>query len=282
MNHNAAAKTRHATPAPAAPTVSCQPDAHAIHSALDRVQAIIEFELDGTIISANDNFLNTVGYRLDEVRGRHHAMFCDPEYAASPAYKQFWARLAKGEFDRGDYRRLHKSGAPVWINASYNPVFDKEGRPCRVVKFATDISDQKRAYAEFEGKINAISKSQAVIEFSLDGVVLAANENFLATVGYELSEVVGKHHRMFCEPAYAATEAYREFWRKLGEGNYDTGEYKRVARGGRELWLNSSAIQYIAEETEKSAAACDSIARSTDGLNASAGGLQQTVSMFRV
>ncbi len=212
----------------------------AIYTALSRVQAIIEFELDGTIIDANENFLNTLGYTLDEVKGRHHALFCDPVYAASPEYKQFWARLAQGQFERGDYRRIAKSGKDVWINASYNPLFDAQGKPTRVIKFATDITAQKQANAESEGKINAISKSQAVIEFSLDGVILTANENFLTTTGYELSEILGKHHRMFCDPALAASEAYRDFWRKLGAGIYDTGEYKRVAKGGRELWLSAS------------------------------------------
>jgi len=217
-----------------------QQDMQAMYSALNRVQAIIEFDLDGTIVDANENFLATLGYTIDEVRGQHHAMFCDRAYTASAEYKQFWARLAQGEFDRGDYRRLHKSGKDIWINASYNPVFDEEGKPVRVIKFATDITAQKQANAESDGKISAISKSQAVIEFALDGTILEVNENFLATTGYERADVVGKHHRMFCDPAYAASDAYREFWRKLGEGSYDTGEYKRFARGGREIWLNAS------------------------------------------
>jgi methyl-accepting chemotaxis protein len=215
-------------------------DFQAINVALNRVQAVIEFELDGTIIHANDNFLQTLGYRLDEVQGQHHAMFCDPAYVASAPYKLFWEKLARGEFDRADYKRLAKGGREIWINASYNPIFDSDGKPVKVIKFATDVTAQKKANAEFESKINAISKSQAVIEFSLDGVILEANDNFLTTTGYARDEVIGKHHRMFCEPDYAADSAYREFWRKLGEGNYDTGEYKRIAKGGRELWLNAS------------------------------------------
>jgi methyl-accepting chemotaxis protein len=215
-------------------------DYQAINTALNRVQAVIEFELDGTIIHANENFLNTLGYRLDEVQGQHHAMFCEPSLVATAEYKQFWAKLGRGEFDRGDYKRLHKNGKEVWINASYNPIFDSEGKPYKVIKFANDVTAQKNTAAEFEGKINAISKSQAVIEFSLDGMILAVNDNFLETTGYPREDVVGKHHRMFCEPDYAATEHYREFWRQLGAGKYDTGEYKRVAKGGREIWLNAS------------------------------------------
>ena len=215
-------------------------DYQAINTALNRVQAVIEFELDGTIIHANENFLNTLGYRLDEVQGKHHAMFCEPKYVNTAEYKQFWAKLGRGEFDRGDYKRLDKHGKEIWINASYNPIFDSEGKPYKVIKFATEVTAQKYAAAEFEGKINAISKSQAVIEFTLDGTILSVNENFLETTGYPREDVVGKHHRMFCEPEYAATDAYREFWRQLGAGKYDTGEYKRMAKGGREIWLNAS------------------------------------------
>ncbi len=220
--------------------VSADADLHAINTALNRVQALIEFELDGTIIFANQNFLATLGYTLDEVRGKHHAIFCEPAYAASSEYKQFWAKLGDGEFDRGDYKRVAKNGTEVWINASYNPIFDADGKPYKVIKFATEITEQKRKNAEFEGKINAISKTQAVIEFSLDGIILAANDNFLSTMGVSQADILGKHHRMFCEPEYAASDAYRAFWRSLGEGIFDTGEYKRIASGGREVWLNAS------------------------------------------
>ena len=215
-------------------------DLNAINIALNRVQAVIEFELDGTIIQANDNFLQTMGYTLDEVRGKHHAMFCEPEFTRTVQYRQFWAKLAAGDFDRGDYKRLSKSGAEIWINASYNPVFNEEGKPCKVIKFATDITAQKRTHAEYESKIDAIGKSQAVIEFSLDGIILSANDNFLATMGMTLADIQGKHHRIFCEPDYAISEAYATFWKKLARGEYDSGEYKRVAKGGREVWLNAS------------------------------------------
>ena len=215
-------------------------DLQAISTALNRVQAVIEFELDGTIIHANDNFLNTLGYSLDEVRGRHHAMFCDPAYTATAAYKQFWERLGRGEFDQADYKRIARDGREIWINASYNPIMDAAGKPYKIVKFATDITASKQKNAEFEGKTNAISKSQAVIEFNLDGTIITANENFLATTGYALHEIAGKHHRMFCRQDHAASAAYAEFWKKLGAGQFDSGEYKRVAKGGREIWLNAS------------------------------------------
>ena len=215
-------------------------DLQAINTALNRVQALIEFNLDGTIIHANENFLKTLGYTLDEVCGKHHAMFCEPAYTASPAYKEFWIRLGAGEFDQGDYKRIAKGGREIWINASYNPIFDAKGKPYKIIKFATDITASKMKNAEFEGKTNAISKSQAVIEFNLDGTVITANDNFLATMGVTLAEIQGKHHRMFCLENYASTPEYAAFWKKLGAGEFDSGEYKRVTKSGREIWLNAS------------------------------------------
>ncbi|NRR30263.1 PAS domain S-box protein [Oxalobacteraceae bacterium] len=215
-------------------------DLQAINTALNRVQALIEFDLDGTIVHANENFLNTLGYTLDEVRGKHHAIFCDPDYVRTPEYKQFWARLGAGEFEQGEYKRLGKGGKEVWISASYNPIFNADGKPYKVVKFATDITESKLRNADYEGKIKAVGKAQAVIEFSLDGTILNANENFLKTVGYTLADIQGRHHRMFCDPEFVKTEEYAQFWHKLGSGEYDAGEYKRLTKSGREIWLNAS------------------------------------------
>nr|WP_301271262.1 methyl-accepting chemotaxis protein [Lysobacter soli] len=208
--------------------------------AIDRVQAVIEFDLDGTITHANENFLRTLGYRLDEIQGRHHSMFVDREHAGSDEYRAFWAKLARGEFDAGQYRRFGKDGREIWIQASYNPVFDSAGRPRKVVKFATDITAQKMQAADFAGQLAAISKSQAVIEFDLTGRILSANENFLATTGYTLDEVRGQHHSMFAEESYRNSAEYREFWTKLGRGQFDAGVYRRLGKGGREVWIQAS------------------------------------------
>jgi methyl-accepting chemotaxis protein len=212
----------------------------AVSAALHRVQAVIEFDLHGIILHANDNFLATLGYTLDEVRGKHHKIFCDPDYVQSAAYRQFWEKLGRGEFDRGEYRRLARDGREVWINASYNPVIGEDGRPYKVIKFATDVTAVKRQHAEYEGRIRAIDKAQAVIEFDTGGNVLQANQNFLDTLGYRLDEIQGKHHRMFCEDAYTASPAYREFWAKLNRGEYDAGRYKRLAKGGRAVWIQAT------------------------------------------
>jgi methyl-accepting chemotaxis protein len=215
-------------------------DLQAINTALNRVQAVIEFELDGTILHANDNFLRVVGYSLADVQGRHHAIFCDPEYVKTAEYSDFWAKLGRGEFDQGEYKRRAKDGREVWINASYNPILDADGKPYKVIKFATDITASKHRNADYVGKIDAISKAQAVIEFKLDGTIIRANDNFLTSVGYTLAEIEGKHHRMFCAPEYAKSEEYAQFWHKLGKGEFDAGEYKRVTKDGREIWLNAS------------------------------------------
>ena len=215
-------------------------DLLAIHTALNRVQAVIEFELDGTILHANDNFLNVLGYTLADVQGKHHRMFCPPEYANSDEYAQFWHKLGQGQFDAGEYKRVTRDGREIWLNASYNPIFDAEGRPFKVVKFASDVTAIKRRNAEYESKVSAIGKAQAVIEFDMQGNVLDANDNFLAVMDYDLSDIQGEHHRMFCEPEYAGSVDYRKFWQKLNRGEFDAGRYKRLGRHGKAVWIQAT------------------------------------------
>jgi len=212
----------------------------ATFEAVSRAQAVIEFKLDGTIIRANDNFLKTLGYTLKEIEGQHHRMFCDAAYANSPEYAAFWAKLGRGEPQISTFRRFSKEGKEVWIQASYNPIPDATGKLVKVVKFAIDVTEQRNKAAEFEGRINAIEKAQATIEFKLDGTIIKANENFLRTVGYSLSEIQGQHHRMFCEPAYTSSPEYAAFWQKLGRGENDMGVYRRLGKGGKEVWIQAS------------------------------------------
>ncbi|WP_425403032.1 methyl-accepting chemotaxis protein [Hwanghaeella sp.] len=208
--------------------------------AIGRSQAVIEFNLDGTIIKANDNFLNAMGYRLDEVQGKHHSIFVDPSERASPDYQSFWQSLAHGEFKAGEFKRFDKNGREIWIQASYNPIFDMNGRPYKVVKFATDVTEQKLRNADFSGQIEAIGKSQAVIEFNLDGTIIKANDNFLNAVGYRLDEIKGKHHSTFMPADEANGEAYRQFWARLNQGQFESGEYRRLGKGGKEIWIQAS------------------------------------------
>ncbi|NIZ90143.1 PAS domain S-box protein [Kineosporiaceae bacterium B12] len=209
-------------------------------NAIERSQAVIEFSREGRIITANKNFLDVVGYTLPEIVGKHHRIFCSEELVASAAYQDFWDRLGAGEYEAGEYKRFGRDGRELWLRATYNPVFDAEGRVERVVKFASDVTAAKIANAEFIGKVAAVDRAQAVIEFDLKGHVLTANANFLAVMGYTLAEVVGKHHRMFCDPAHAASDAYATFWEQLGAGLYCAGEFERVAKSGRAVWLQAT------------------------------------------
>jgi methyl-accepting chemotaxis protein len=209
-------------------------------AAVSRAQAVIAFEMDGTIVTANENFLGAMGYTLAEIQGKHHSMFVEPAERGSAAYREFWAKLNRGENQAAEYKRIGKGGKEVWIIASYNPVLDENGKPFRVVKFATDVTKEKLATADLAGQIASISKSQAVIEFNMDGTVIGANQNFLKTVGYSLDEIRGRHHSMFVDPAERDGAAYREFWAALNRGEYQAAEYKRIGKGGKEVWIQAS------------------------------------------
>lgn len=209
-------------------------------NAVSKSQAIVEFNLDGTVITANDNFLNTMGYGLSEIRGQHHRLFVEDAFAKSQDYRHFWEKLGRGEYDTGEYKRIGKGGKEVWIQASYNPLLDSAGKPYKVIKYATDITQTKLKNADYQGQLAAIGKSQAVIEFNMDGTIITANENFLNVLGYSLSEIQGKHHRIFATEQYASSGEYRLFWERLNRGEYDTGEYKRVGKGGKEIWIQAS------------------------------------------
>ncbi len=215
-------------------------DSQAILNALSRSLATIEFDPSGKILSANDNFCNALGYSLAEIKGQHHSMFVDADYARSQDYKDFWAKLNRGQFDAREYKRIGKGGREVWIQASYNPVVNSKGVVQKVVKVATVITEEKLKSAEFEGKLKAISRVQGIIEFTPGGEVITANENFLSVIGYRLDEIKGQHHRMFVEPAYAQSSDYQEFWRKLNNGEFVAAEFKRIGKGGKEVWIQAS------------------------------------------
>jgi methyl-accepting chemotaxis protein len=211
----------------------------AVLDALNKSQAIIEFDLTGRILTANENFCKAIGYDLSEIVGQHHRMFVDPSEAASKDYAAFWARLAEGKFDQRQYKRVAKGGREIWIEASYNPIF-RGKKPFKVVKFATDITAAKKQSAEDKGKLAALSRAQAVIEFTPEGEIITANENFLATLGYSLGEIVGKHHAMFCEVEYTRTPGYKAFWADLAAGRFAADQFKRIAKGGREIYIQAS------------------------------------------
>jgi methyl-accepting chemotaxis protein len=208
--------------------------------ALDRSQAVIEFRPNGTILTANANILTAMGYTLSEVRGQHHGMFVEPGYRDSAEYRVFWDALRRGTSQTAEFKRLAKGGRHVWIQASYNPVLDRAGRVVKVVKFATDVTAQKLRMLDLEGQIAALHRSQAVIEFEPNGTILDANHNFLDAMGYRLDEIRGRHHSLFVDATEQAGVGYREFWERLGRGEFAGGEFRRIAKGGRDVWIQAT------------------------------------------
>ena len=208
--------------------------------AIDRSQAVVEFDMHGIVLNANDNFLDLLGYRAAEIVGKHHRQFVDQEEAQTAAYQLFWEKLGRGEFDQGEYKRIGKNGQEVWIQATYNPVLDAEGHPVKVVKFAIDVTENKLRNAEFQSQVTAVSRAQAVIEFDLEGNILSANDNFLRTIGYSLREIQGQHHSMLCSPEYIVSAEYRDFWLQLRNGEFRSGRFHRVGKYGRDVWIQAS------------------------------------------
>src|SRR3954464_12658251 len=209
----------------------------ALAAAIDRSQAVIEFKLDGTIVTANRNFLDAMGYSLGEIEGKHHSIFVEPAECESAAYREFWAKLNRGEFQSAQYKRIGKGGKEIWIQASYNPIVDADGRTVGVIKLATDVTEQKLKSLEDAGKIEAISRAQAMIEFKMDGTIVTANRNFLDAMGYSLDQIRDKHHSIFVTPSDRESAAYSDFWSRLNRGEYAAGEYKRLTKDGGEVWI---------------------------------------------
>jgi methyl-accepting chemotaxis protein len=216
---------------------SREEDSVSILAAINKAQATLEFELDGTIITANDNFLKMVGYTLAEVQGKHQSIFVDEATRRSPAYREFWAKLNRGEPHIDEKRRKGKDGKDVWLELNYLPVFDRNGKPCKVFEYVRDVTKEKLHLADLDGQTAAISRTQAVIEFQMDGTIVTANENFQSIFGYTLDELKGKHHSMFVDEATRRSSEYHEFWAKLNRGESHSEEKKRIGKGGKEIWL---------------------------------------------
>ena len=262
-------------------------------AAIHKSQAVIEFDLQGHILAANQNFLDTMGYEAHEVLGQHHRMFVDPQTQESREYADFWHRLGHGIYDAGRYRRIAKDGRDVWLQASYNPIFDRHGQPFKVVKYATDITEQQHRNADAEGQLAAISKVQAIIEFDLEGRILHANPLFLQAMGYALDEIVGRHHSMFVQPHERQSAAYAQFWRKLAMGRHDSGQYLRLGKHGRQVWIEASynpildaegrpfkVVKYATDITCRITAA-QTLRQAVQGLTESAGQAGQANELAR-
>ena len=272
-------------------------------AAINRAQAVIEFKLDGTVVTANENFCKALGYSLAEIEGKHHSLFMPQADRDSAAYREFWEKLNRGEYQAGEFKRIGKGGREVWILASYNPVMDDTGKPFGVVKFATDVTAQKLQNADLAGQIAAIDKAQAVIEFNMDGTIITANANFLGAVGYSLAEIKGQHHSMFVEPNERESGPYREFWAALNRGEYQAAEYKRIGKGGKEVYIQASynpildlnakpfkVVKYATDVTkqvlvrmgnERVRAMMESVAAGSEELNASVREISEAMTKSR-
>jgi methyl-accepting chemotaxis protein len=215
-------------------------DSRAQIAAMSRSQAVIELDMDGIVRKVNENFVRGIGYAADEIIGKHHSVLVDPRIAGGAEYRAFWAKLNRGEVDIGTYQRICKNGRPLWVQASYNPIAGADGRPFKVVMYGSDVTAQMERNADYKGQLEAIGRAQAVIEFDMDGIVRKVNDNFTRVMGYSPGEVIGKHHSLFVEPSFAATAEYREYWARLNRGEPVTGSYRRIAKGGREVWLQAS------------------------------------------
>lgn len=207
--------------------------------AIEQTQAVIEFDLQGKILRTNKNFLDLMGYSSEEVLGRPHSMFTAPEYANSQEYRAFWQDLRAGKPQTGDFRRLSKNGAAVWIHATHTPIV-RRGKVQRIIKFATDVTAQVMEHARVGSQMAAISRAQAIIEFSPDGTILEANDNFLKLMGYSLAEVRGEKHQIFVPAAERQSKAYAEFWQKLRAGKFETAEYQRITKSGQSVWIHAT------------------------------------------
>ena len=224
------------------PQKRAQQQAEGIQSVVDEGWCFVEFNPDGTVINGNSNFVKLFGYEvLGDICGKHHRIFCDKDYASTPEYKEFWERLGRGERQSGEFERITKEGETIWINASYAPVKDNEGTVVKIIKIAADVTPQKKAQQQAEGIQSVVDEGWCFVEFKPDGTVINGNSNFVKLFGYEvLGDICGKHHRIFCDKAYASAPEYKEFWERLGRGERQSGEFERISKNGNTIWINAS------------------------------------------
>ncbi|KJV32318.1 PAS domain-containing methyl-accepting chemotaxis protein [Pantoea sp. SM3] len=209
-------------------------------SSLQDAIAMVEFTPEGHILTANELFLERMGYTLKEIVGQHHSMFCTADLVQSPQYRDFWRRLNRGEGFSDKFLRVAKHSRPIWLEANYVPVQDRSGRVIKIVKLASDITARIIDAQEQRAMTTAIERSMAVIAFNLKGEVLMTNDNFLKTMGYRSDEVIGVHHSQFCPPQMRNSDEYRRFWHKLNQGEYISGQFERVNKLGRTVWLRAT------------------------------------------
>ena len=213
---------------------------HALFDILLRAQAVAEFGMDGGLITASDPYRALMDCGHGEVKGRRHGEFVPNGSQHEAAERNLWDSLRNGVACAGEYQRVTGDGRDVWIQASYLPILGRAGRPEKVVQIATDITALKRDALDLAGQVNALRRSQAVIAFDPSGTILDANGGFLETMGYRLEEIQGRHHSLFVDAAERASDAYAAFWARLGRGEFASDEFHRIAKGGRDVWIQGT------------------------------------------
>jgi methyl-accepting chemotaxis protein len=209
-------------------------------AAILQAGAVVEFDLDGTVLAANDSFLHATGYSLTEILGRHHSLFIEPGVRAHDEERQMWAKLQRGESVSGIFRRMGKHGREQWYHCVYTTVVGPDGEPLQIVAYASDVTPTQCRMNDLESQLAALQKSQAMVEFDLNGTVRWANDCFLRAMGYSLDEVQGKHHSLFVDPAERQSPDYREFWERLARGEFQRAEFRRIGKGGQEVWIQGT------------------------------------------
>ena len=210
--------------------------------AINRSNAIIYFDLNGFILGVNTIFLETMGYKDGEhekIIGQHHSIFVSPGYVKSDEYKEFWEKLGSGKFFEGEFERVKQDGSLIYLQATYNPIFNEDGEVTKIMKIATDITTTVIA----KNEIGAVSKSNAIIYFDCDGYILGANSIFLKAMGFEdedESKIIGKHHSIFVSYEYSKSQEYKEFWKKLSSGKFFEGEFERRKIDGTPIYLKAT------------------------------------------
>lgn len=209
-------------------------------SAIEHAVPMIVFSPDGTVLRANDLFLSTLGFQRDDVIGQHHRIFCDPNYVASPLYRKHWETLNKGQPITDTIKRIAKNGEAVWLQGTYAPVLNKQGKVVEIVKIASEVTERVTQAQEHRSLLAALNRSMAMIAFTPQGTIVSANDNMLALMGYRLEEACGQSHVVLCPPEFAASDDYRRHWQRLARGEFITGRFERVNRRGERVWLEAS------------------------------------------
>lgn len=209
-------------------------------SAIEHAVPMIVFSPDGTVLRANDLFLSTLGFQRDDVIGQHHRIFCDPNYVASPLYRKHWETLNKGQPITDTIKRIAKNGEAVWLQGTYAPVLNKQGKVVEIVKIASEVTERVTQAQEYRSLLAALNRSMAMIAFTPQSTIVSANDNMLALMGYRLEEACGQSHAVLCPPEFAASDDYRRHWQRLARGEFITGRFERVNRRGERVWLEAS------------------------------------------